>query len=101
MGVIPTLLVTSAMAQGKAKAQKPLMRDFIGLNVHTVQVDPKLYTPVVRLLRDYHPYMWDVDDKPGTPRPFRWRSTLTGKTTVENSAVGTGRLTGRSFTANG
>jgi serine/threonine-protein kinase ATR len=46
------------------------MRDFIGLNVHTVQFDPKLYAPVTHLVRDYHPYMWDVNDKPGSPTNF-------------------------------
>jgi hypothetical protein len=36
------------------------MREFIGLNVHTVQFKPDLYKPVCRLLRDYHPFDWDV-----------------------------------------
>lgn len=38
------------------------MRDFLGLNVHTVQFKPKLYAPVCRLLRDYHPVPWDIGD---------------------------------------
>ncbi|HCE42337.1 MAG TPA: hypothetical protein DET40_02170 [Lentisphaeria bacterium] len=58
------------MAQGRAQPQKPLMKEFIGINVHTVQFDPKLYAPVTRMVRDYHPYMWDVDDKPGTATSF-------------------------------
>lgn len=43
---------------------KPLMKDFIGLNVHTVQFKPELYKPVCRLVRDYHGMNWDtgVDD---------------------------------------
>lgn len=40
--------------------QKPLLRDFIGLNVHTVLFKPELYRPVCRLLRDYHGFDWDV-----------------------------------------
>ena len=36
------------------------MRDFIGLNGHTVQFKPKLYAPVTKLVRDYHPLKWDV-----------------------------------------
>jgi serine/threonine-protein kinase ATR len=35
------------------------MREFMGLNVHTVQFKPDLYKPICRLLRDYHPIEWD------------------------------------------
>ncbi len=41
-------------------AERPLMRDFIGLNVHTVQFKPALYAPVTKVLRNYHPMRWDV-----------------------------------------
>lgn len=42
-------------------AQKPpLMRDFIGLNGHTVQFKPELYRPIACLARDYHPVAWDL-----------------------------------------
>lgn len=37
------------------------MRDFIGINGHTVQFKPELYQPVCRLVRDYHPVEWDLD----------------------------------------
>ena len=47
-------------ASPTAARQRPLMRDFIGLNVHTVQFKPDLYGPVCRELRDYHPLEWDV-----------------------------------------
>jgi hypothetical protein len=43
-------------------AAKPLFRDFLGLNVHTVLFKPELYRPVARLLRDYHGFDWDVGD---------------------------------------
>ncbi len=43
--------------------EKPLMRDFIGLNTHTVQFRPDLYAPVTRRLRDYHPVEWDLGAK--------------------------------------
>ncbi|MGH7971296.1 MAG: cellulase family glycosylhydrolase [Limisphaerales bacterium] len=39
---------------------RPEMRDFIGLNGHTVQFKPELYRPVCRLVRDYHPVEWDL-----------------------------------------
>ena len=37
------------------------MRDFIGLNGHTVQFKPELYQPVASRARDYHPVAWDLD----------------------------------------
>lgn len=36
------------------------MRDFMGINGHTVQFKPELYTPTGRLVRDYHPVEWDL-----------------------------------------
>jgi hypothetical protein len=56
---------TEAQAPGPPGASatarlRPAMRDFIGLNVHTVQFKPELYKPVCRLVRDYHGFDWDV-----------------------------------------
>ena len=51
------ILLTIARA-----GERPLMRDFIGLNVHTVQFKPALYAPVTRVLRNYHPLKWDVGE---------------------------------------
>jgi serine/threonine-protein kinase ATR len=50
--------------------EKPLMRDFIGLNTHTVQFKTDLYQPVTRLLRDYHNFNWDVGDDTSRPTQF-------------------------------
>lgn len=41
---------------------KPLFRDFMGLNGHSVGFKPDLYQPVGRLVRDYHPLAWDLGD---------------------------------------
>lgn len=46
--------------QARADQARPLMRDFIGINGHTVQFKPELYRPVCRLVRDYHPVEWDL-----------------------------------------
>jgi hypothetical protein len=46
------------------------MRDFMGLCVHTVQFKPDLYAPVTRMLRDYHPFKWDVGDETDFPTRF-------------------------------
>jgi len=43
-----------------AAEARPLMRDFIGINGHTVQFKPELYRPVCGLARDYHPVEWDL-----------------------------------------
>src|SRR5579871_1023301 len=48
---------------------KPLLRNFMGLNGHTVLFKPELYRPVGQLVRDYHGLDWDVgDDTSYTPR---------------------------------
>lgn len=46
------------------------MKDFIGLNGHTVQFKPKLYQPVANLARDYHSISWDLDKDTSDPAPF-------------------------------
>src|SRR3712207_4871778 len=59
---IPLLFLALASAAFAAEKPRPLMRDFIGLNGHTVQFKPELYAPVAKLVRDYHPLRWDVGD---------------------------------------
>jgi hypothetical protein len=54
------LIVLSSFACSAAEKKAPLMRDFIGLNVHTVNFKTELYAPVTRVLRNYHPFSWDV-----------------------------------------
>jgi hypothetical protein len=66
----PTPDKPNSVAQAAAAAQRPAMRDFMGLNVHTVQFKPDLYKPVCRLLRDYHPLEWDVGDDTSRPTTF-------------------------------
>ena len=53
-------------------AERPLMRDLMGLNVHTVQFRSDLYKPICRHLRDYHPLEWDTgkDTSRATTFPF-------------------------------
>jgi hypothetical protein len=49
---------------------RPLFRDFMGLNGHTVQFKPRLYAPVASLARDYHPVSWDLGNDSGFQPPF-------------------------------
>lgn len=60
---------------------KPLMRDFIGINTHTVQFKPELYKPVAKLIRNYHPVKWDLEGNPANPPQFPIaREKITWKT---------------------
>jgi hypothetical protein len=61
------LLAATALAEDRPH---PLMRDFIGLNVHTVNFKPALYAPVTRVLRNYHPFDWDVAGDTAAPLSF-------------------------------
>lgn len=38
----------------------PLMRDFMGINGHTIQFKPDLYSAGYCVVRDYHPVDWDL-----------------------------------------
>lgn len=51
-----------------AEAEKPLMKDFIGINGH-FQFKPELYKQTCRLVRNYHNMDWDVA-APGDPITF-------------------------------
>lgn len=59
-GLLGLTLLTGGISSTRADGQRPLMRDFIGLNGHTVQFKPDLYRPLCRLVRDYHPVEWDL-----------------------------------------
>jgi serine/threonine-protein kinase ATR len=58
------------------------MKDFIGLNGHTVQFKPELYRPAAGLVRDYHPVEWDLGSDSSTLPAFPF-----AKNRVEWSAV--------------
>ena len=64
------LLLLAAAASFAAPAEKPLFRDFMGVNGHTVLFRPKLYRPVAGLVRDYHPVEWDLGKESDSIPPF-------------------------------
>ncbi|MCW5940691.1 MAG: hypothetical protein KIS66_00575 [Fimbriimonadaceae bacterium] len=70
MGTMLTLSLAFTLLGPNLAPTKPLMRDFIGLNVHTVLFKPDLYAPVARVLRNYHPVEWDLGQDPGQPTTF-------------------------------
>lgn len=59
-----------------ATRERPLLRDFIGINSYAEGhsphkgFDPDLYRPVARLLREYHRVERDLGDTPSVPAPF-------------------------------
>lgn len=68
------LLACFAMGCSEANAAeasaKPLFRDFMGVNGHTVVFTPELYRPVAGLVRDYHPAEWDLGKDSDFTPPF-------------------------------
>lgn len=52
------------------KVQRPRLNEFIGINGHTVQFKPELYSSVSRLMRDYHPVEWDLAKETSVPAPW-------------------------------
>jgi hypothetical protein len=64
------ILLPASMLSANAAEARPLMRDFIGINGHTVQFKPELYQPVCRWVRDYHPVEWDLDSATSVLPPF-------------------------------
>ena len=51
----------------------PLMGEFMGINGHTVQFKPELYSKVCRKARDYHPIEWDLG------KDSDWKTTFPGR----------------------
>ncbi len=69
--LLPLVVLAGAVCLRADDARpRPLMRDFMGLNAHTVQFKPALYAPVTRVLRNYHPVRWDLGDDTSAPTQF-------------------------------
>jgi exo-beta-1,3-glucanase (GH17 family) len=69
--LLPLLILMMGEGIGAEEGKpRPLMKDFIGLNVHTVQFKPELYAPVTRVLRNYHPMKWDFGEDTAKPTTF-------------------------------
>lgn len=75
----------SLHALALAETPRPLMKDFIGLNGHTVQFKPELYQPTANLVRDYHPISWDLDKDTSLPAPFPFAKNRVNWETVYGS----------------
>lgn len=60
---------STAAADGPAR-DKPLFRDFMGVNGHTILFKPARYTPAAQSVRDYHPLDWDLGGDTSFVTPF-------------------------------
>jgi len=56
------LILAASWASPQAQP-RPLLREIMGINGHTVLFKPELYKQVCRLARDYHPMDWDVGNE--------------------------------------
>ena len=68
------MLMGGPWAQGED--ERPLMRDFMGMNVHVAQIFdrgvegvPEMFRPATSLIREYHPVNFDIAS-PGEPTNF-------------------------------
>lgn len=64
------LAAATTQAADPQPKTRPLMKDFMGLNVHTPDLKVDLYRPVCELFRDYHNLNWDIGSDPATPTQF-------------------------------
>jgi len=51
-------------------ANRPLMRDFMGINGNIGKFRPQLYAKTCRLVRDYHNGEWDYGDSPANETTY-------------------------------
>ncbi len=81
--LMPALMV--AQEQESAAKLKPLLRNFIGINGHTVLFKPELYSQTSRLVRDYHPLDWDTGADSDYKLDFPWARNRVNWETVYGS----------------
>lgn len=61
--------ISLSLTAAEPELPRPTMGDFMGVNGHTVQFKPELYSKVCRQVRDYHSFEWDMgNDSDYVPR---------------------------------
>ena len=58
----PLCIAALVLLTGVVAPAKPLMKDLMGICVHTVQFKPDLYKPICVHVRDYHGLNWDLGE---------------------------------------
>ncbi|MBZ0256444.1 hypothetical protein K8I31_10295 [bacterium] len=89
--IISLALIVFAQS-ATVQADKPLMKNFMGINGHYT-FKPELYKQVCRLVRNYHDMNWDVE-KPGDAPTFpvcvnkvNWKDHVYGKWTAQGFEI--------------
>ncbi|HYF47947.1 MAG TPA: hypothetical protein VEJ63_00965 [Planctomycetota bacterium] len=82
--VFAPLIAFSAFCADEAPP-RPVLKDFLGLCTHTIQFRPKLYQPICRLARDYHPVEWDLGQDSDHKTEFPWARNKVNWETVYGS----------------
>ncbi len=82
-----TVLSACPIPSRGANAARPLMREMMGINGHTILFKPELYKQVCRIARDYHPLDWDVGDETNYATRFPWARNMVNWETVYGSWV--------------
>jgi hypothetical protein len=57
---LSAVLIMGCIELSAGESQKPLMKDFMAINGHTIQFKPELYKQTCLVVRDYHPVEWDL-----------------------------------------
>src|ERR1700722_16360676 len=68
--VLLAVALMVSWVRGESEKPKPLMKDFMGLNVHSKAFEPGPFRPVCEMVRDYHNLVGDVGKDPATPTRF-------------------------------
>lgn len=85
--LLAVMLGAGAPQESSKPASRPLLRDMMGINGHTVLFKPELYKQVCRIVRDYHPMDWDVGDETHYATRFPWARNMVNWETVYGSWV--------------
>jgi len=68
-GMLVTLFLGTGILRADSPHEKPLLRDFMGINGHFA-FRPALYRPTCGLVRNYHPTVWDLGADTNVPPAF-------------------------------
>ncbi|QQE09919.1 hypothetical protein JD969_10345 [Planctomycetota bacterium] len=73
-----------------AEGTKPTMKEFIGINGHTFQMNASIYSPIAKKARDYHGMNWDVGKKTDRKTTFPYAHNGSNWDEIYGSWVGSG-----------
>ncbi|QQE09920.1 hypothetical protein JD969_10350 [Planctomycetota bacterium] len=71
-GLMCVLAGVLGLAELNAEEAKPMLKDFVGINGHTILFDSSDYSSIAKLGRDYHGINWDLGDETNNALNFPW-----------------------------